>query len=83
MPSRDIEPNQLMIQALSRKLESIPLMIQTAFQELAQNQLMTQVHLPDIDSATHDSNCLPIFRLKSAHGSSEKHLILSRLMIRL
>ena len=54
MPSGEIDSKQLMIQALSRKLESIPLMIQTAFQELTQNQLMTQVHLPDIDSATHD-----------------------------
>ena len=32
---------------------------------------------------THDSKCFPIFRFKSTHDSSEKHSILSRLMIRL
>ena len=33
--------------------------------------------------STHDSKCFPIFRFKSTHDSSEKHLILSLLMIRL
>ena len=51
MPSGEIDSNQLLIQALSRKLESIPPMIQTALQELTQNQLMNKVHSPDIDLA--------------------------------
>ena len=32
---------------------------------------------------THDLRCFSIFRFKSTHDSSEKHLILSQLMIRL
>ena len=39
-----------MTQAVSPRLESIQLMTQAAFQELTQNQLMTQVDPPRIDS---------------------------------
>ena len=45
-----LDSNQLMTQAVSRRLESIQLMTQATFQELTQNQLMTQVDSPGIDS---------------------------------
>ena len=43
MPSRQIDLNQLMTQAVSRRPESIQHMTQAAVQQLIQNQLMTQV----------------------------------------
>ena len=59
-------------------------MTQADFQALTQNQLMTQVDSPGIESVlTHDSKCFPIFQFKSTLDLSEKHSILSRLMIRL
>ena len=73
-----------MTQAVSRGPESIQLMTQAAFQELIKNQLMTQLDSPGIDSHLHmTQSALCIFRFKSTHDSNEKHLILSRLMIRL
>ena len=42
-PFRQTVVNQLMTQAVSRRLESTQLMTQAAFQELTQIQLMTQV----------------------------------------
>ena len=80
-----LHSNQLMTQAVSRRLESIQPMTQAAFQELTQNQLMTQVNSPGTYwfKLTRDLKCFPIFRFKSTHDSSEKHLILSRLMVRL
>ena len=50
---RCLDSNQLMSQAVSRRLKSIELMIQAAFQELTQNQLMTRVDSPGIDSYWH------------------------------
>ena len=74
-----LHSNQLMTQAESRRLESIQLMSQATSQELTQNQLMTQV-----DCQT-DSwlKVLHHFRFKSTHDSTKKHLIISRIMIRL
>ena len=63
------------------KTESIQLVTQATFQELTQNQLMTQVDFPGIDSDWLMTQYFPIFRFKSTHDSSEKYLILSRLMI--
>ena len=69
---------------ISRRLESIQHMTQAAFQELTQNQLMTQVDSSGIDSDwLMTQSASPFFRFKSTHDSSEKHLTLSRLMIRL
>ena len=45
-----LDSNQLITQAVSRKLESIQLMTQLAFQELTQNQLMAQLDSSGIDS---------------------------------
>ena len=45
-----LDSNQLMTQAVTRRLESIQLMTQAAFRELTQNQLVTQVDFPGIDS---------------------------------
>ena len=73
-----------MTQAVCRRLESIQLMTQAAFQEVTHNQLITQVDSPGIDSDwLTTQNASPFFRFKSTHGSSEKLLILNRLMIRL
>ena len=74
-----------MTQAVSRRLQSIQLMTQAAFQALIQDQLMSQVDFPGRywSWLTHDSKCFSIFRFISTHDSNEKHLILSRLMIRL
>ena len=58
-------------------------MTQAVFQELTWNQLMTQVDSPGIDSDWLKTQCFPVFRLKSTHDSSKKHLTLSRLMVRL
>ena len=82
IPLKCLDSNHLMAQAY-RRLESI-------------NSWLSS--LPGIDSEsthdssgfprywfrlTHDSECFLIFLFKSTHDSSEKHLILSRLLIRL
>ena len=78
-----LDSNQLMTQVVSRRLESIQFMAQASFHELTQNQLMTPVASPGRYWfwLTRDLKCFPIFRFESTHDSSEKHLILSRLMI--
>ena len=86
-----------MTQAESRRLESIQLMTQAAFQELTQNQLTSQADSPGID-ADRLMAWAVFLRIKSNSSITQnanhffiqinswlkrKHFILSRLMIRL
>ena len=90
-----IASNQLMIQAVSRGVESIQLMIQAGSHVIDLNQLVTQADSPGIDSnhlvtltaflgndsgSTHDSRGFHKYRFKSTRDSSERLAILSRLM---
>ena len=70
-------------QVVSRRLESNQPMTQAGFQELIQNQLMTQVDAYGTDSdRLSDSKSFPIFLFNSTHDSSEKKkLILRRFML--
>ena len=82
---KGLDSNQIMTQAaVSRRLESTQLMTQMAFQELTLNKLMIQMDSPGIDSDwLMTRSAFPFFWFKSTYDSSEKHLIRSRLMIRL
>ena len=70
----------LMTQVLSRRPESIIIMIQAAFQELTRNQFMTQVDSPGIDSdwlltqsASHFSIQLNFWLKRKAFDSESTH----------
>ena len=83
VPSRQIDSNQLMIQAISRRNLY---RFNSWLKWLSKNWLRINSWLKWISKywfrLTHDSKCFPIFWLKSTHDSSEKHSILSQLTIR-
>ena len=83
VPYRQTDMNRLMTQAVSRRPEAIQLMTQRR----SRNWLRINSRLKWIRRYwfrwTHDSKRFPTFLFKSTHASSEKHLILSRIMIRL
>ena len=85
VPSRQIDSNELMTQATSLRIriDSTHDSTQVAFQELTQNQLMTQTDSQVLIQIDPWLKMLPEFLFKSTRDSSEKHLILSELMIRL
>ena len=83
VPSRRIDLNHLMTQAVSRSHELIH-----DLSGFSRNWLRISSwlkwNLRYWFRSIHHTKCLPIFRIKSTHDSTEKkHLILSRLMIRL
>ena len=83
VPYRQTNLNMLTTQAVSRRPEAIQLMTQRR----SRNWLRINSRLKWIRRYwfrwTHDSKPFPTFLFKSTHASSEKHLILSRIMIRL
>ena len=81
---RKTDLNQLKTQAVSRRPESIQLlMTQAAFQELTQNQLMTQVDSQVFIHIDSRLKMLPDFSIQINSWQAKKHLIVSRLLIRL
>ena len=64
--------NQLTSQAVSRRLESIQLVTEAAFQELTQNQLMTQVDSQVLIQIDSWLKMFPDFLFKLTHATKEK-----------
>ena len=82
--SREIDSNQLKTQSVFWKVESIQLMTQVAFQGIDYESVHNSCRSQGTDSdqlMTQASS--QIIYSESTHDSSEKHLILSQLVIQL